>query len=161
MPRVNDDIKDDASSRLHPQSPLLQKTWTRVEIMEVIFWIASVAFILYYGDQHSNFIYLMWYDNQIRRIPLYLGMVGVGLNVFFFLYTSMLPSWTSNEKLDFSNCSSCSWILLVLDCFVANLELLFPASCVIHGNDGTFPLWHVNGINFVIDGISCNRLDAN
>ncbi|KAI8022271.1 hypothetical protein LOK49_LG03G01511 [Camellia lanceoleosa] len=107
----SDDLEDDACSRASPQSPssLQQKTRRRwIEITENVLWIASAVFIIYYGDRHSNFIVILWHDDRIRRIPLYLGMVGVGLNIIFFLYTSML-AWNirkSGEKWDFSSTSA-------------------------------------------------------
>ncbi|GFS40933.1 hypothetical protein Acr_00g0071250 [Actinidia rufa] len=136
-----DDLEDDASSRAHPQSPEEEKPRTWVGIVENCLWIASAVFIVYYGDQHSNFIYLLWHDDRIRRIPLYLGMVGVGLNLIFFLYTSLL-SWSSrkfSEKWNFSSTSALPFVTLLgivflLACFpfafVANLEFLDPASFV-------------------------------
>lgn len=61
-----DDLEDDACSRqrsfLPPSPP--RRTW--VEMLENFLWLASAAFILYYGDQHSNFIYLLCYDGRIR-----------------------------------------------------------------------------------------------
>ena len=51
-----DDLEDDASSRAHPQSQEEEKTRTWVGIVENCLWIASAVFIVYYGDQHSNFI---------------------------------------------------------------------------------------------------------
>ncbi|CAL5397129.1 unnamed protein product [Camellia sinensis] len=96
----SDDLEDDACSRASPQSPssLQQKTRRRwVEITENVLWIASAVFIIYYGDRHSNFIVILWHDDRIRRIPLYLGMVGVGLNIIFFLYTSML-AWNIRKS---------------------------------------------------------------
>ncbi|CAL5400384.1 unnamed protein product [Camellia sinensis] len=144
----SDDLEDDACSRASPQSPssLQQKTRRRwVEITENVLWIASAVFIIYYGDRHSNFIVILWHDDRIRRIPLYLGMVGVGLNIIFFLYTSML-AWNIRK----SDCSSCSsgLFMQVFLCIVANLEFLGLASCVLavygwHGL-GTLPdLWDI------------------
>jgi len=63
-----DDLEDDACSRSRPTSPesLRKRTW--VEILENFLWLASAAFIIYYGDRHSNLIYLLWHDGRIRRI---------------------------------------------------------------------------------------------
>lgn len=62
-----DDLEDDACSRqrafLPPSPP--KKTW--IELLENFLWLASAAFILYFGDQHSNFIYLLCHDDRIRR----------------------------------------------------------------------------------------------
>ncbi|KAI4335753.1 hypothetical protein L6164_014364 [Bauhinia variegata] len=88
-----DDLEDDACSRVRsfpPPSPE-GKTWT--EILENILWIASAAFVIYFGDQNSNFIYLLLHDDRIRRLPLYLGMIAIGLNALIFIYTSIL-AWS-------------------------------------------------------------------
>ncbi|KAL6965660.1 hypothetical protein U1Q18_036714 [Sarracenia purpurea var. burkii] len=111
-----DDLEDDACSKDASFSRSSQKKkWTWIEIMENVLWIASAVFIIYYGDLHSNFIFLLWHDDRIRRIPLYLGMVGVGLNVTFFLYTSLL-AWRlrkSSEKWDVSSTSALPFVTLL------------------------------------------------
>ncbi|CAL5198611.1 unnamed protein product [Lathyrus oleraceus] len=89
-----DDLEDDACSRqrsILPPSPPSPRTW--IEMLENFLWLASAVFIIYYGDQHSNFIYLMCHDDRIRRLPLYLGMIGVGLNALIFVYTTIL-AWS-------------------------------------------------------------------
>ncbi|XP_044471251.1 uncharacterized protein LOC123200173 [Mangifera indica] len=85
-----DDLEDDACSRPNPFSPPTSRPRTWVEILENVLWIASALFIIYYGDRHSNFIYILWHDDRIRRLPLYLGLLCFGLNVAFFFYSSML-----------------------------------------------------------------------
>lgn len=64
-----DDLEDDACSRpQHPFSqstPPVTRTW--IEILENVLWIASSLFIIYFGDRHSNFIYLLCHDGRIRR----------------------------------------------------------------------------------------------
>uniref|UniRef100_A0A5B6YYQ7 Transmembrane protein 128 n=1 Tax=Davidia involucrata TaxID=16924 RepID=A0A5B6YYQ7_DAVIN len=110
-----DDLEDDACSRPRPQSPSFPRTRTWVEVMETVLWIASALFIIYYGDRHSNFIYLLWHDDRIKRIPLYLGMLGVGVNVLFFLYISML-AWgirKSSEKWEISSTSALPFIIVL------------------------------------------------
>lgn len=91
-----DDMEDDASSRhrpfLAPSPP--GRTW--IEMLENFLWLASAAFILYFGDQHSNLIYLLCHDNRIRRLPLYLGMIGIGLNTMIFIYTTILV-WSARR----------------------------------------------------------------
>lgn len=62
-----DDLEDDACSRGQPFSPPIPRARTWVEILENALWIASAMFIIYYGDRHSNFIYLLWHDERIRR----------------------------------------------------------------------------------------------
>ncbi|KAK7347495.1 hypothetical protein VNO80_22026 [Phaseolus coccineus] len=91
-----DDLEDDACSRhrpfLAPSPP--PKTW--IEMLENFLWLASAAFILYFGDQQSNMIHLLCHDNRIRRLPLYLGMIGVGLNTIIFIYTTFL-AWSARR----------------------------------------------------------------
>ncbi|KAI5640857.1 hypothetical protein M9H77_00159 [Catharanthus roseus] len=113
-----DDLEDDASSRPTILSPSLPNTRTWVDVLENFLWIASAVFIIYYGDGHSNFIFLLWHDDRIRRVPLYLGMSGVGLNVLYFLYTSMLALGflKSTEKWEISSMAA----LPSLDSFGSN-----------------------------------------
>lgn len=91
-----DDLEDDACSRPQDPSPPIPRARTWTEVLENVLWIASAVFIIYFGDQHSNLIYLLWHDDRIRRVPLYFGMVGVGLNVVIFCYTSFL-AWRVNK----------------------------------------------------------------
>lgn len=63
-----DELEDDACSRPRPSSPpclLRGRTW--IEILENFLWLASAAFIIYFGDRHSNLIYLLLHDDRIRR----------------------------------------------------------------------------------------------
>ncbi|KAJ7956665.1 Transmembrane protein [Quillaja saponaria] len=97
-----DDLEDDACSRMRPSSPPSPSGRTWIEIVENCLWLASAAFIVYFGDRRSNLIYLLWHDGRIRRLPLYLGMIGVGLNLLIFIYTSIL-AWSIrrfDEKLE-------------------------------------------------------------
>ncbi|XP_028781409.1 transmembrane protein 128-like [Neltuma alba] len=90
-----DDLEDDACSRLRPFSPASfeeeRRTW--IEILENFLWIASAALIVYFGDRDSNLIYLLFHDERIKRLPMYLGMIGIGLNALVFIYTSIL-AWS-------------------------------------------------------------------
>ncbi|KAK6941634.1 Transmembrane protein 128 [Dillenia turbinata] len=103
-----DDLEDDACSRTTPSAPSIQRARTWVEVAENVLWIASALFIVYFGDRHSNFICLLWHDHRIKRMPLYLGMLCVGLNVVVMLYTSPLVwnSRKSSEKWELSSPSS-------------------------------------------------------
>ncbi|KAJ7978899.1 Transmembrane protein [Quillaja saponaria] len=97
-----DELEDDACSRLHPLSPPSPSGRTWIEILESCLWLASAAFVVYFGDRRFNLIYLLWHDERIRRLPLYLGMIGVGVNVLIFIYTSIL-AWRVrrvDEKLE-------------------------------------------------------------
>ncbi|XP_059637988.1 uncharacterized protein LOC132279935 isoform X1 [Cornus florida] len=110
-----DDLEDDACSRLAPQSPSFPGPRSWVEVMEIVLWIASAVFIIYYGDLHYNFIYLLWHDARIRRIPLYLGMLSVVLNVLFILYSSM-SAWgvrKSSEMWEISSASALPFITIL------------------------------------------------
>ncbi|CAN1216731.1 hypothetical protein LINPERPRIM_LOCUS748 [Linum perenne] len=82
-----DDLEDDACSRPHQHyfssTPPRVRSW--VEIVENLLWVASSVFIVYYGDRHSNLVFLLWHDGRIRRVPLYFGMVGVGFNFTLFM----------------------------------------------------------------------------
>lgn len=62
-----DDLEDDACSRPTTLPPSLPKHRTWIDFVENFLWIASAVFIIYYGDRHSNFIYLLWHDDRIRR----------------------------------------------------------------------------------------------
>ncbi|CAM8888886.1 unnamed protein product [Rhodiola kirilowii] len=110
-----DDLEDDACSR-HAATFFApaqkQRTW--VEVLENILWIASAAFIFYYGDRHSNFIYILWHDDRIRRLPLYLGMVAVLVNVAVFFYSSVLAwSFKAGEKVELLNPSALPLVTLL------------------------------------------------
>lgn len=62
-----DDLEDDACSRLRPSAPPIPRTRGWIEIVENVLWIASAAFIVYFGDWESNLISLLWHDDRIRR----------------------------------------------------------------------------------------------
>ncbi|OIW18572.1 hypothetical protein TanjilG_13324 [Lupinus angustifolius] len=63
------DLEDDACSRPRPFPPSTpappRRTW--IELLGNFLWLASAAFILYFGDHHSNFIYILCHDNRIIR----------------------------------------------------------------------------------------------
>ena len=61
------DLEDDASSMPSTPSPSIPRPRTWVEVMENVLWIVSAFFIVYYDDQHSNLIYLLWHNGRIRR----------------------------------------------------------------------------------------------
>ncbi|OMO61405.1 hypothetical protein CCACVL1_23530 [Corchorus capsularis] len=62
----NEDVDDDACSRLQPLSPATSRSRTWTEILENLLWVASALFIIYFGDRHSNLIYILWHDERIR-----------------------------------------------------------------------------------------------
>ncbi|XP_073317033.1 uncharacterized protein [Primulina huaijiensis] len=109
-----DDLEDDACSRPIYQSPSSRsRRW--VEIMENLLWISSVIFIMYYGDGRSNFIYLLWHDDRIKRKPLYVGLIGVGLNVLFFFYTCIIARGLrkATEKWEASSTPALPFITVI------------------------------------------------
>ncbi|CAN6681176.1 unnamed protein product [Malus baccata var. baccata] len=63
-----DDLEDDACSVMRTSSPQSPKVWSRIEIFENVLWLASAAFIVYYGDRKSNLIYLFCHDERIRSM---------------------------------------------------------------------------------------------
>ncbi|KAL5547948.1 hypothetical protein UlMin_003179 [Ulmus minor] len=124
-----DDLEDDACSRLRYTPAPSPRIWSRMEIVENALWLLSAAFIVYYGDRHSNLIYLLFHDNRIRRTPLYIGMVGVGLNFIIFCYTSLL-AWSArrfDEKWELTSISALPFVtLLGLSSFCLFTFALWP-----------------------------------
>ncbi|XP_050213938.1 uncharacterized protein LOC126665247 [Mercurialis annua] len=112
----SDDLEDDACSRpQQPFSPSSPRMRSWVENMENVLWIASAIFIVYFGDRHSNMVYLLWHDGRIRRLPLYIGMIGVFLNLVIFLYTSMF-AWSVrrfDEKWELSSIAALPLVTLL------------------------------------------------
>ncbi|XP_076919189.1 uncharacterized protein LOC143579898 [Bidens hawaiensis] len=116
-----DDLEDDASSRIRTQSPRAQlppkfsETRTWIEVLENVIWLGSAVFIIYLGDWHSNLIYILIHDGRIKRIPLYLGLFGVSLNVAYFVYTSMLVFGVrkSSERWEFSSIDALPYLTTV------------------------------------------------
>ncbi|KAF5812725.1 putative transmembrane protein [Helianthus annuus] len=107
-----DDLEDDACSRIRPKFPET-RTWT--EVLENVLWFVSASLIIYLGDWHSNLIYILFHDARIRRIPLYLGLFGVSLNVVYFVYTSMLV-WgvrKSSERWELSSTDALPYVTVV------------------------------------------------
>lgn len=67
------DSEDDAcSSRTSSLSmPVAYKAKTWSQVLENLLWFTSAAFILYFGDMHSNFLFLLIWDGRIRRYCLF------------------------------------------------------------------------------------------
>ncbi|XP_071729515.1 uncharacterized protein [Rutidosis leptorrhynchoides] len=110
-----DDLEDDACSRIRPQLPVFPTTRTWVEVLENVLWIASAVFIIYMGDWKLNLIYILFHDGRIRRIPLYLGLIGVSLNLVYFMYTSMLV-WgvrKSSERWEISSTDALPFVTML------------------------------------------------
>ncbi|GAB2300355.1 hypothetical protein Dimus_034394 [Dionaea muscipula] len=127
-----DDLEDDACSKPPPLSSSSSvpraraRTW--VEFMENLLWIASAAFIIYFGDRHSNLIYILWHDNRIKRTSLYLGLVGVLSNGAYFFYMCISTSGVRkyNEKWDAIGDSALPFVSLGLISFCLFTFALWP-----------------------------------
>ncbi|XP_050365038.1 uncharacterized protein LOC126783591 [Argentina anserina] len=110
-----DDLEDDACSVLHSSSGLSPRAWSKREIVENVMWLVSAAGIVYLGDSKSNLIFLLWHDDRVRRLPLYIGMVGVVLNIIIFCYTSM-SAWSVgrfDEKWEIASISALPFVTLL------------------------------------------------
>ncbi|KAL4278577.1 hypothetical protein GQ457_03G003620 [Hibiscus cannabinus] len=57
----NEDLKDDDCSRLQPFLLATPRARTWTEILKNVLWVASALFIIYFGDRHSNYIYIYIY----------------------------------------------------------------------------------------------------
>ncbi|KAI3811161.1 hypothetical protein L1987_20878 [Smallanthus sonchifolius] len=136
-----DDLEDDACSILQPQSPIFPTTRTSIEN---VVWNVSAVFIIYLGDCHSNLIYLLFHDDRIRRLQMYLAVSRVVLNVVYVLCTGVLALDVrkSSESLEMLTTYSLTFVtilgLIILFCFVAYLEFLHSSSCVhiVNGFNG-------------------------
>lgn len=78
-----DDLEDDACSVMRTSSPRSPRVWSRIEIVENVLWLASAAFIVYYGDRKSNLIYLFWHDDRIRRYRFLLELFSICTSGYF------------------------------------------------------------------------------
>lgn len=110
-----EDLEDDACSKPMPPAPSIPRAKSWLETIETLLWIASAMFIVYFGDWHSNLIYVLWHDERIRRIPLYLGFVGVFLSAAYFFYTSR-PTWCArklSESWEMVGASALPWVTLL------------------------------------------------
>ncbi|KAH7278388.1 hypothetical protein KP509_38G039000 [Ceratopteris richardii] len=54
--------------------------------LESFLWIASAAFIIYYGDFRTNFLFLLATDSRIHRLSFNSGMICFMLNALIMLY---------------------------------------------------------------------------
>lgn len=92
-----DDLEDDACSRPStPLAPPFPKSRTWVEIVENLLWLASAVFIVYYGDRHSNFVYLLVHDDRIKRSEIFpysiLYLLDALCQYSFFVGSSLYES---------------------------------------------------------------------
>lgn len=70
--------------------------------VENFLWLASTAFIIYYGDFRSNFFSLLAHDPRVRRMPLLFGLACLMLDISIFLYLAIRLRTLNRiqEKLD-------------------------------------------------------------
>ncbi|KAK9101964.1 hypothetical protein Sjap_019218 [Stephania japonica] len=97
-----DDLEDDACSTATSPAAPVSRTRTWFEVVENVLWVCSAVFVVYFGDRKSNLLYLLCFDDRIRRIPLYIAIVGLILNFGIFFYMSVL-AWgmrKSDEELE-------------------------------------------------------------
>ncbi|GAB2216049.1 hypothetical protein Droror1_Dr00023816 [Drosera rotundifolia] len=123
-----DDLEDDACSKPLSLSSSIPRARTWFEVVENALWIASAAFIVYFGDRHSNLVYILWHDTRIKRAPLYLGLVGFLLNGAYFFYTC-ISTWgvrKYNEKWDVVGDSALRFVSLGLISFTLFTIALWP-----------------------------------
>lgn len=123
-----DDLEDDACSKPPSLSSSIPRARTWFEVVENALWIASASFIVYFGDRHSNLVYILWHDTRIKRTPLYLGLVGFLLNGAYFFYTC-ISTWgvrKYNEKWDVVGDSALRFVSLGLISFTLFTIALWP-----------------------------------
>ncbi|XP_076934006.1 uncharacterized protein LOC143600113 [Bidens hawaiensis] len=108
-----DDLEEDESSFLVVQSPVLTTTWN--EIFENVAWIVCAGFIVYLGDCQSNLVYILFQDDRIRRLHMYVGLFGVILNIVYFLYTGVLALdvGKSSEKWEISTTFGLTFVTIL------------------------------------------------
>lgn len=84
------DSEDDAcSSRTSSLSmPVAYKAKTWSQVLENLLWFTSAAFILYFGDMHSNFLFLLIWDGRIGRKALFAAIICVFVNIGIILCAS-------------------------------------------------------------------------
>lgn len=70
-----------------PRAPTVATLW--LHRLENLLWIASAAFIVYYGDFRCNLFVLLISDPRIRRAPLILGLAGIVIDLGIFLYVAV------------------------------------------------------------------------
>lgn len=86
----DDELEDDASSRTPNRFiPTLRRAQTWKEVAETVTWLGFAVFIIYYGDRHSNLISIFCWDRRIKRKALYIGLVGVALDLGLILYSTI------------------------------------------------------------------------
>eukprot|EP00249_Psilotum_nudum_P004007 c17529_g1_i1 orf=313-927(-) len=57
--------------------------------LENVLWIASAAFIIYYGDFRSNFFALLANDPRIRRTPFNIALACIFVDIGIILYLAI------------------------------------------------------------------------
>ncbi|KAJ0031395.1 hypothetical protein Pint_13048 [Pistacia integerrima] len=143
-----DDLEDDACSRPQPFSPPTSRPRTWLEILENALWIASALFIIYYGDRHSNFIYLLWHDDRIRSSNV--------IWLMQFIYAT--PVWLDHYELFYHSITIIKWHLVLLPlylgllCFGLNVTFFFYSSMLtwsVRRFDEKWELFSMSALPFV------------
>ncbi|KAL3678241.1 hypothetical protein R1sor_021197 [Riccia sorocarpa] len=57
--------------------------------VENFLWLSAAAFMLYYGDSHSNFFSVLVSNPRIVRRPFYVGLLCVAINTIIFFYLAV------------------------------------------------------------------------
>ncbi|ERN04539.1 hypothetical protein AMTRI_Chr05g62590 [Amborella trichopoda] len=98
----SDDLEENSPLSLNDPEPKLDRSRPWIHFMENFLWLASAAFILYYGDRRSNFIYLVCHDERIKRTALNLGLACLVLIVGIMSYMAVLmrEKGRADERLD-------------------------------------------------------------
>ncbi|KAH7657171.1 MFS general substrate transporter domain-containing protein [Dioscorea alata] len=97
----DEDAEDGACSETSSYSsmPITLRPHTWTDIFQNVIWIVSAAFIVYLGDCNTNLVSILLWDERIKRMALYLGLIGSFLNVGIILHAilSLKYSWTSEK----------------------------------------------------------------
>ncbi|XP_072960634.1 uncharacterized protein [Typha angustifolia] len=100
-----EDMEDDVTSK--PTRPSLSmltihraRTWR--EAVENLLWLGFAALIIYFGDCRKNLISILLWDKRINRAALYLGLVGLLLDLGLILYSTLFSHDTQkfSEKYE-------------------------------------------------------------
>ncbi|KAJ0987910.1 hypothetical protein J5N97_006266 [Dioscorea zingiberensis] len=127
---TNDEDLEDGVCLETPSSsmPITIRSHAWTDAFQNIIWIVSAAFIVYLGDCNMNLVSLMLWDERIKRMALYLGIVGGFLNLGLILHTvfSLKYSWTSCDKNEASPPTAPVVVLLGFFSFCSFSYALWP-----------------------------------
>ncbi|KAG0498103.1 hypothetical protein HPP92_002794 [Vanilla planifolia] len=126
-----DDLEDDACSRTYESVTLVHQAKGWDEVMENVLWLVSAAFIVYYGDQRQNLLFILWSDSRINRKALHLGLLAVVLDMCLIVYTVFLAKDSKKKSYDGNEALRTNALLVVL--------LGFFSFCLL--SRGLWPIW--------------------